>query len=163
LGCSACRYICIQPFLLNHAGLNTASLFLSLGFPYDNSLNAVRLIQSGLFDETPDLKLIVAHIGGVIPYLAGRIASFTPSSPIFPDVPRLIHPIDHYLRQLYVDTVCYRLEALECCYKVMGANHMLYGTDHPFGRADVAAELIEQLSCLPSAVNSFTTATPSGC
>jgi hypothetical protein len=29
-----------------------------------------------------------------------------------------------------VDTVCYHLEALECCYKVMGANHMLYGTDH---------------------------------
>jgi predicted TIM-barrel fold metal-dependent hydrolase len=24
---------------------------------------------------------------------------------------------------------------------------MLYGTDHPFGRYDVSAELIEQLSC----------------
>jgi predicted TIM-barrel fold metal-dependent hydrolase len=29
----------------------------------------------------------------------------------------------------------------------MGATHMLYGTDHPFGRTDVAAELVEQLSC----------------
>jgi predicted TIM-barrel fold metal-dependent hydrolase len=131
----------------NHIGLSTASLFLSLGFPYDNSLNAVRLIQSGLFDEVLDLKLIVAHIGGVIPYLAGRIESYTTPSAVFPDAPRLTHPIHHYLRKLYVDTVCYHVEALECCYKVMGATHMLYGTDHPFGRYDEASELVEQLSC----------------
>jgi hypothetical protein len=29
----------------------------------------------------------------------------------------------------------------------MGADHLLYGTDHPFARCDVAAELIEQLDC----------------
>jgi aminocarboxymuconate-semialdehyde decarboxylase len=132
---------------LSHVGLSTASLFLSLGFPYDNSLSAVRLIQSGLFDETPDLKLIVAHIGGVIPYLTGRIESYATPTPFFPDAPRLTHPIDHYLGRLYVDTACYRIEALECCYKVMGARQMLYGTDHPFGRYDVAAELVEQLRC----------------
>jgi aminocarboxymuconate-semialdehyde decarboxylase len=91
--------------------------------------------------------LIVAHIGGVIPYLAGRIESYATPSAVFPDAPRLTHPIHHYLRKLYVDTVCYHLEALECCYKGMGAKHMLYGTDHPFGRPDVAAELVEQLSC----------------
>ena len=132
---------------LSRAGLSTASLFLSLGFPYDSSLSAVRLIQSGLFDETLDLKLIVAHIGGVIPYLTGRIESYATPTPFFPDAPRLTHPIDHYLGKLYVDTACYHVEALECCYKVMGARQMLYGTDHPFGRYDVAAELVEQLSC----------------
>ncbi len=29
----------------------------------------------------------------------------------------------------------------------MGAQHMLYGTDHPFGRPDVPGEIIEQLDC----------------
>src|SRR6516164_5731533 len=132
---------------LNHVGLTTAGLYLSLGFPYDTSLSAVRLIQSGLFDETLDLKLIVAHIGGVIPYLTGRIETYATPSAVFPDAPRLTHPIDHYLSKLYVDTVCYHVAALECCYKVMGAKHMLYATDHPFGRTDVAAEHVEQLSC----------------
>lgn len=132
---------------LNHTGLDTASLFLPLGFPYDSSLNTVRLIQSGLFDETPDLQLIVAHVGGVIPYLKGRIATYNTPSSFVPDTPHLAHPIDHYLSKLYVDTVCYHVEALECCYKVMGANHMLYGTDHPFGHYNVAAELVEQLNC----------------
>ena len=132
---------------LNRIGLDSASLFLPLGFPYDTSLNILRLIQSGLFDETPDLKLIVAHVGGVIPYLWGRIGTYSTPSPLVPDAPPLAHPIDHYLRRLYADTVCYNVEALKCCYEVMGPEQLLYGTDHPFGRYDVAAELVDQLNC----------------
>ena len=134
---------------LNRAGLETASQFLSLGFPYDTSLNTLHLIQSGLFDETPDLKLIVAHIGGVLPYLIGRIGIYSAPSPLVPKASLLRHPIEHYLRSLYIDTVCYHLESLECCYKVMGPEQMLYGTDHPFGRYDAPAELLEQLNCSP--------------
>jgi predicted TIM-barrel fold metal-dependent hydrolase len=131
---------------LNRLGLDTASQFLSLGFPYDTSLNTLRLIQSGLFDEMPDLRLIVAHIGGVIPYLAGRIGTYsTYSNPSIPASTK--QPIDRHIRKLYVDTVCYNVEALECCYKVLGARQMLYGTDHPFGRYDVSAGLAEQLNC----------------
>ena len=132
---------------LNRIGLSSASLYLPLGFPYDTSLSAVRLIHSGVFDETPDLKVIVAHVGGVIPYLWGRIGTYNVPSPLVNALPRLRHPIDHYLSKLYVDTVCYHVEALRCCYEVMGAEHLLYGTDHPFGRYDVAAELVEQLNC----------------
>jgi len=132
---------------LNRIGLDTPGNFISLGFPYDSSLNVLRLIRSGLFDKSPDLELIVAHIGGVIPYLKGRIETHGALAPLVSDWPRLTHPIDRYLRRLYVDTVCYHMEALECCYKVMGAKQMLYGTDHPFGHYDVASELIEQLNC----------------
>ena len=134
---------------LNRVGLESASQFLSLGFPYDTSLNTVRLIQSGLLDETPDLKLIVAHIGGVLPYLIGRIETYSAPSRLFLNASLLKYPIEHYLHKLYVDTVCYHIEALECCYKVIGAEQMLYGTDHPFGRYDVPAELVEQLNCSP--------------
>lgn len=140
---------------LNRIGLDTPSNFMSLGFPYDSSLNTIRLIRSGLFDSSPDLKLIVAHIGGVIPYLKGRIGTHGALAPLVSDWPRLAHPIDHYLGRLYVDTVSYHLEALECCYKVMGAKQMLYGTDHPFGRHDIAAKLIQHLNCPPIANSSF--------
>ena len=131
----------------NRIGMDSPGQFLGLGFPLDTSLSAVRLIRSGLFDETPDLKLIVAHVGGVIPYLWGRLATFSVASSTIHDPPRLLHPIDHYLSKLYVDTVCYRVEALQCCHDVLGSEHLLYGTDHPFGRPDVVAELIEQLNC----------------
>jgi predicted TIM-barrel fold metal-dependent hydrolase len=118
--------------------MGSPSQFLGLGFPFDTSLSAVRLIQSGLFDETPDLRLIVAHVGGVIPYLWGRLETFNAASSTIHDSPRLRHPIGYYLSKLYVDTVSYRVEALQCCYEVMGGEHLLYGTDHPFGCPDVA-------------------------
>jgi predicted TIM-barrel fold metal-dependent hydrolase len=132
---------------LNRLGLDAASLILSLGFPYDTSLNVLRLIQSGLFDDEPDLKLVVAHAGGVIPYLWGRMRTYGAPSRLVTDLPGLGHPIDHYLSKLYVDTVCYHVEALQCCYQVLGAKHLLYGTDHPFGRHDLAVELVDQLNC----------------
>ena len=132
---------------INCRGLDTASLIPPLGFTYDTTLSTLRLIHSGLFDEAPSFKLIVAHVGGVIPYLKGRLETFSVPSPIIPHPPRLCHALDHYLEALYVDTVCYHPAALECCYKVMGADHLLFGTDHPFADYARAAELVEQLDC----------------
>ena len=132
---------------LNCVGLDTPGNFLSLGFPYDSSLNVLRLIQAGLFDESPDLKVVVAHVGGVIPYLAGSIETYGAPSAVVSGPPRLAHGIDHYLRALYVDTVCYHVEALECCHKAVGAEHMLFGTDHPFGRFEIVAGLVDELKC----------------
>ena len=132
---------------LNQIGLDIPSDSLSIGFPFDCSLNVLRLIRSGLFDESPDIKVIVAHAGGVIPYLRGRIEAYNSPSPLVPETVPLPHPIAHYLDRLYVDTVCYHKEALECCYQVVGGERMLYGTDHPFGRYDGPAELVEQLDC----------------
>jgi aminocarboxymuconate-semialdehyde decarboxylase len=132
---------------LNRVAVDRASLSLPLGFPFDASLNTVRLIQSGLFDEVPDLRLIVAHAGGVIPYLKGRIATYNTASSLISDAPALEHQVRHYLDRLYVDTVTYDAPALECCYQSLGAERMLYGTDHPFGAYSVAANLVEELRC----------------
>jgi predicted TIM-barrel fold metal-dependent hydrolase len=132
---------------LNRIALGAASLQLPLGFPFDTSLNTLRLIRSGILDELSDLHLIVAHVGGVIPYLKARIVAYSAPSPLISDAPDLAHPIQHYLDNLYVDTVCYDRAALDCCYQSLGASQMLYGTDHPFGAYGTAAGLLEQLDC----------------
>jgi predicted TIM-barrel fold metal-dependent hydrolase len=132
---------------LNRVALEGASLQLALGFTFDTSLNTVRLIRSGVFDELPDLRVIVAHVGGVIPYLKARIVTYSAPSALITAAPELTHPIEHYLNHLYVDTVCYDAAALGCCYESLGASQMLYGTDHPFGAYGAAAELVESLDC----------------
>jgi predicted TIM-barrel fold metal-dependent hydrolase len=132
---------------LNAVGMDSAGLFLALGFPYDTSLNAVHLIQSGFFDRLPDFKLILAHVGGLIPYLKGRLEAYSVPSNLVSESSPMRNPLKHYLERLYVDTVCYHVEALECCYKSLGARQLLYGTDHPFGAPRTAAELVEQLDC----------------
>lgn len=132
---------------LHPEGIDSPGLMLPLGFLYDSSLNVVRLIQSGLFDEVPALQLIVPHVGAVLPYLKGRLQVYNQHSLQFSGVSSLKHPMDYYLSNLYIDTVCYHKEALECSYKVMGADHLLYGTDHPYGDYALAAQLVETLDC----------------
>jgi predicted TIM-barrel fold metal-dependent hydrolase len=124
----------LHPTLPLHAGITGANLMLGFAFPVDSSLNVVRLIDSGLFDEAPDLALIVSHAGGVLPYLMGRLDLYTQPSQLTSGSTTLSRPFGEYLRGLYVDTVCYHPATLECCYATMGASRMLYGTDHPFGR-----------------------------
>ena len=85
------------------------------GWPYETTACMTRLIYSGIFDELPDLKLISHHMGGMIPYFAGKIGlGFrqiffgTPEhNPLAEDLkhqpiarePRLSQDVAHHLRK----------------------------------------------------------------
>ena len=124
---------------LNTVGMELSPLVPGMGFIYDTSLGAVRLLRSGLFDDEPDLQLIVPHVGGILPYLGGRLDGSISG-------PQVAHPAKHYLDKLYVDTVAHSAEALDLCYRVVGAERMLLGTDHPFGDGRHIG-LVERLDC----------------
>jgi predicted TIM-barrel fold metal-dependent hydrolase len=140
----------LHPTFPLYHGLTGASLMLGFAFPVDSSLTVIRLIDDGLFDETPSLALIVSHVGGVLPYLMGRLDVYTEASQLTTRSTTLARPFGDYLRGLYVDTVCYSRAALECCHASLGASRMIYGTDHPFGEPSQAAELIDSLDCSPA-------------
>ena len=44
-----------------------------LGWPYETGVTLARLVFSKIMDRYPDLKVIAHHLGGVIPYLEGRV------------------------------------------------------------------------------------------
>ena len=48
-------------------------IWFSFGWPYETTACMTRLIYSGLFDELPALKIVSHHMGGMIPYFAGKI------------------------------------------------------------------------------------------
>lgn len=131
---------------LNQMGVDRSSLMVPIGFLFDTALNTLRLIEAGLWDQAPDLKLIVPHVGGILPYLTGRIGSYGHATLQFHDQAPLQHPVSHYLDKLYIDTVCYHPEALDYCYRLLGPDRILYGTDHPFGDYTVAAGMVEQMT-----------------
>jgi predicted TIM-barrel fold metal-dependent hydrolase len=137
----------LHPTLPRHGGLTGASLMLGFAFPVDSSLAVIRLIDDGLFDETPDLALIVSHAGGVLPYLMDRLGVYTEASHLTTRSTTLASPFGDYMRGLYVDTVCYSPAALQCCHAALGASRMIYGTDHPFGVPSRVAELVDSLDC----------------
>jgi predicted TIM-barrel fold metal-dependent hydrolase len=84
----------------------------------------------GLFKDFPDLKLIVGHGGGYLPYQVGRGRAFRLNE-INRNPERDLETFDEALRHLYFDTVLYNQESIELLIKVVGVDRVLFGSDKP--------------------------------
>ncbi len=135
-------------FVHPHYGLGNEALGgfghalpLALGFPFETAAAIARLILSGVLDRFPALRMVVAHAGGVLPYLAGRLDACVAAdrhSPV-----RLRHAPSAYLGRLYYDAIGYQTATLACLASVVGADRILFGTDHPFFPPHVANDRLD--------------------
>jgi hypothetical protein len=97
-----------------------------------------------------DPVIIAAHLGGVLPWLRDRIGLWGQNIPPLPGQPQPARPAGEYLDRLYVDTVGYGPAPLEYCYTQLGADRMLFGTDHPYAVPSVPQNLTDRLPCTPA-------------
>jgi aminocarboxymuconate-semialdehyde decarboxylase len=121
---------------IDELGLSQYAMVASIGFMIDTSTAVIRMIGDGFFDRFPNLKLIAAHAGGTLPYLAGRLDQ------VFDKTKRarvnIDRPPSEYLRHIYYDAVTYRQESLEMCVQVGSEDRVMYGSDYPFNIGDMA-------------------------
>jgi predicted TIM-barrel fold metal-dependent hydrolase len=124
-------------FVHPHYGLGNEALVgyghavpLALGFPFETTAAVTRLILGGGFDRFPGLRMMVAHSGGVLPYLAGRLDACVAGDAHSPV--RLRHPPSSYLRMLYYDAISYQTPTLQLLISLVGPERIMFGTDHPF-------------------------------
>ncbi len=114
------------------------------GFTLDTTMAVVSLIFQGVLERFPKLKLIHSHLGGVVPYMVGRIDdSFNNYSKEYGlELPKA--PSDYYKRQVYVDSISYHLPAMRCCLDWLGPEHIMLGTDyaHPVGHIEEAIHYV---------------------
>lgn len=128
------------------AGLREFTLPIIVGWPTETSVAVARLIFAGILERHPNLKLVLAHGGGVLPYLIGRL-DLGYSAPRYEANPacraNISRPPSHYLRQLYFDTSVLSAKALSFLIEQMGADSVLFGSDFPYeiGDADGAIAL----------------------
>ena len=134
---------------INMNGIDHRPLVPGMAFMFDTALATVRMVMSGIFQEYPDLKLIVPHTGGFVPFIRGRVGRMIDEWTSPDDWIDLEQSSQFYFDKLYVDTVSHSPAALEYCYKVFGADHLLYGTDHPFGHPDFQRfnDMVDELAC----------------
>jgi aminocarboxymuconate-semialdehyde decarboxylase len=116
-----------------------------IGFEMDLCVAVVRLIMGGIMDRYPNLKFIVSHLGGAIPYLAERIQNCYEAYPECQE--NISGPAKDYLKRFYYDTVCFFEPALMCAYSFLGAERLVLGSDYPHVIGDIreAITSIEQL------------------
>jgi 4-oxalmesaconate hydratase len=85
----------------------------------------ISMVSSGVFDKFPDLKIIVAHGGGAVPYQVGRYRAF------FGRHFENSGGFDAQLKKFYFDSVLYNQESLELLLKIVGSDRVMFGTENP--------------------------------
>jgi predicted TIM-barrel fold metal-dependent hydrolase len=87
---------------------------------------AARLMLSGMLDRVPELVLIIPHLGGTLPYLAGRVTDTSGSG-------AAEHDVRHYLRnRVRLGTCSFHEPALRCAVETAGAEKIILATDYPY-------------------------------
>jgi aminocarboxymuconate-semialdehyde decarboxylase len=106
-------------------------LFHAFGWPYETTIAMGRIVCSGLLNKYPNLKFITHHAGAMVPFLAQRIPMLNCSfgqGRVDPDT------LFQQFRMFYNDTAIYgNTPALMCAHAFFGTEHLLFGSDVPYG------------------------------
>ena len=141
-------YVYLHPQLANSSRVDDCGFPVAgpgLGFTMDTITTLTRMIISGLFDEVPELNLMLGHLGEALPFLLERMDNrlkFLPNPKA-----KNQHDFSYYFRHnIYVTTSGnMSAEAFECTRRVLGLERILFGSDYPFENAEDMVEYIHNL------------------
>jgi aminocarboxymuconate-semialdehyde decarboxylase len=111
-------------------GFEGFELPLRLGFVFDTTLSATRLIYSGVFERYPNFPYIMSHTGGALPMVLERLDN---GYRLFPDCRRFISKLpSEYAKKLYYDTTSFAAASIKLALDMFGPSQIVFGTDDPF-------------------------------
>jgi aminocarboxymuconate-semialdehyde decarboxylase len=118
-------------------------LWNTVGNPVETTVTAAHMVGAGVLDDFPELRVLLAHGGGVLPALRGRLAH-----------EQTVHAPGRDVRaaigRFYVDTVVHDVDVLRGLVDFFGAERVLLGSDYPFDMGvERPAEIVRALG-LPS-------------
>lgn len=115
------------------------------GFGAEAGLHAMRLICSGLFDEYPKLKIILGHLGEMIPVQLSRIDNRWSIAPFPKKLKKL--PSQYFRENFWVTTSgMFSQPALTMTLSVLGADKIMFAIDYPMEQPEEAIEFMETAS-----------------
>jgi aminocarboxymuconate-semialdehyde decarboxylase len=118
-------------------------LWNTVGNPVETTVTAAHMIGAGVLDDFPDLNVLLAHGGGALPWLRGRLAHEQEIHGPGRDVVEAI-------RRFHVDTVVHDVEVLRGLVELLGAEHVLLGSDYPFDMGvEHPADIVRALTLPP--------------
>ncbi len=113
-------------------------------FSVETGTHALRLMGSGLFDRHPGLRVILGHLGELLPFNIWRTDH---RLAIAPRGLAVDHTFGHYLRTNFYLTTAgnFRTPALLDTIQEVGADHLLFSADYPFEDMREAAAWFDRL------------------
>jgi predicted TIM-barrel fold metal-dependent hydrolase len=114
-------------------GVGLYSTFL-YEFVFDTTRAVVNLLYHGVFDRYPDIRWLIAHAGGTIPFIAYRTSLLT----LYPAIAQNlgISGIDDqnadYAELFYDTALSPAPSAMQSVRQVTSVSHIMFATDWPF-------------------------------
>jgi aminocarboxymuconate-semialdehyde decarboxylase len=115
-------------------------LWNAVGNPLETTVTAAHMVMAGVLERHSGLRVLLAHGGGALPALRGRLRhahSFQPQARS-----RLGESPDDSLSRFYFDTVTHDENVLRELVALAGADRVLCGSDYPF---DMGVERPEEI------------------
>jgi 2,3-dihydroxybenzoate decarboxylase/5-carboxyvanillate decarboxylase len=112
------------------------------GFQMETGLHAMRLIVGGVFDEFPDLKIVLGHMGEALPYWPYRIDymynAYTRGQGKLKKMP------SQYLKDNFMITTSgmNTHPVLKYCVEVLGADRIMFAIDYPYQESEESADFM---------------------
>jgi aminocarboxymuconate-semialdehyde decarboxylase len=115
-----------------------------LGFMFETTTAATKMVFDGVFEKFPDIVLILPHLGATIPYLFQRIDDgYKGFRDIRVNIPKLP---SEYFKKFYYDTASSFTQAtFMCMYEFVGPEKIVFGTDNPYARNRLIETKVRQL------------------
>jgi aminocarboxymuconate-semialdehyde decarboxylase len=110
-------------------------LWNAVGNPFETTIAAAHMTLSGLMERRPGLRVLLAHAGGALLALRGRLRhahSFQPQARA-----RLEAPPEESIRRFLFDTITHDPRLLRDLVEFTGPEQVVLGSDYPFDMGDL--------------------------
>jgi predicted TIM-barrel fold metal-dependent hydrolase len=126
-----------------YARLGMESMLL---WPADDTLAVMELVLGAVFDRHPGLTVVTPHLSGCVLYLLGRIDRHYDNLPA--DHRHTREAPSWYIKRMYHDTVTFLRPALDMAREIVGAEHLVLGSDFPWQSRRRLGECVEVVNNL---------------
>lgn len=105
-----------------------AEVTFGLGMPTDTAIAAAKLVFGGVVEDSPELRICLAHGGGGFAWSLARIGRLWDAGEH--------RPVHELIRNVYVDSVVYDPANVAFLRDALGADKIVFGTDYPLPAQD---------------------------
>lgn len=125
-------------------------------FCFHTTRAALNLILSGTLERCPDIRPILSHMGGAMPYLVWRVEACTPKQPVPPErrgLPSYVYdgweslkkPVSAYAAQFYFDTALATHQTAFEAVENLAPGHTLFGSDSFYATKQLEEVFIQSI------------------
>ena len=120
-------------------------------YPFETTRAATNLIYNGVMARYPQIKWIMAHAGGALPYLGVRLRLMEESDRAAPPfIERHPEGIAPYLKAFYFDVaIAGGAAPMAALAEAADPSHILYGSDWPYLEREFVTDQLSTLVDLP--------------